>query len=61
MIGNVSKEEWVAMFRRIGLTDNDMNRWHREFEKRHPDGHEGFLTWLGLSAEEVADIRAHYR
>ena len=58
MQGKVSKDEWVAMFRRIGLTDDDMDRWHREFEKRHPDGHEGFLAWLGLSSDEIADIRA---
>lgn len=61
MQGNVSKEEWVAMFRRIGLTDDDMDKWHREFEQRHPDGHEGFLAWLGLSSDEIADIRARYR
>ena len=61
MQGSVNKGEWVAMFRQIGLTDDDMDRWHREFERRHPDGHAGFLTWLGLSSDEIADIRARYR
>ena len=61
MEGNVSKEEWVALFRQIGLTDSDMDNWHRAFEKCHPDGHAGFLAWLGLSAEEIADIRTRYR
>jgi len=35
-----------------------MHRWHEEFERRHPDGHQGFLEWLGLPASEIAGIRA---
>jgi len=58
MQGKVSKSDWVAMFQEIGLTDGDMMKWHRVFEKRHPDGHEDFLGWLGISPGEIADIRA---
>lgn len=58
MPNNVSKEEWVAMFREIGLDDGAMEKWHRLFEKRHPDAHNDFLSWLGLSSTEIADIRA---
>jgi hypothetical protein len=54
----VSKDEWVDMFREIGLTEDDMMKWHHVFEKRHPEGHENFLTWLGISSDERADIRA---
>ncbi len=54
---NVTVEQWVAMFRAIGLTDDDMHRWHAEFERRHPDAHEGFLRWLGLPAERIARVR----
>lgn len=61
MQGNVSKDEWVAMFRRIGLDDEAMDRWHRDFEQRHPDGHEGFLAWLGLPPDEIVAIRDRYR
>lgn len=61
MQGNVSKDEWVAMFRRIGLGEEAMDRWHRDFERRHPDGHEGFLAWLGLSPDEILAIRDRYR
>jgi hypothetical protein len=57
MQGKLSKDEWVAMFREIGLTDEDMMKWHCVFEKRHPDGHENFLAWLGISSDEIADIR----
>ncbi len=54
---NVTVEQWVALFRAVGLTDEDMHKWHAEFERRHPDGHEGFLQWLGLPAERIARVR----
>lgn len=57
MQSNVSKEEWVAMFREIGLDDKAMAQWHQLFEERHPQGHEGFLKWLGLSSAEINRIR----
>lgn len=61
MQGNVSKDQWVELFREIGLTEADMDCWHRTFEKRHPEGHAGFLEWLGLSPAEIDAIRRRYR
>lgn len=58
---NVSKEEWVAMFQEIGLTEAQMMRWHALFETRHPEAHETFLSWLGISKAEIADIRNRCR
>ena len=55
---NVSKEDWVAMFRDIGITDEAMMKWHKLFETRHPEGHEAFLTWLGISSDEIKKIRS---
>jgi MerR family transcriptional regulator, thiopeptide resistance regulator len=57
----VTVEEWKAMFRAIGLDDDKMHAWHRVFESRHPEGHEDFLSRLGLSAEEIEKIRAKCR
>ncbi|BBO90630.1 hypothetical protein [Desulfosarcina ovata] len=57
MSSNVSKNEWVDMFREIGLTEETMMKWHQLFESRHPDGHAAFLQWLGIPADEIADIR----
>ena len=57
MQNKVSKEEWVAMFREIGLDDSTMKKWHQLFETRHPEGHADFLKWLGLSSDEIASIR----
>ena len=55
---HLTVHEWVELFRAIGLTEATMHRWHEEFERRHPDGHQGFLEWLGLPAGEIARIRA---
>ena len=55
------KEAWVEMFRTIGLDEATMGRWHHEFEARWPDHHEQFLTWLGVTGDEVARIRASSR
>ena len=57
----VSKADWIAMFRDIGMTDDQMSQWHKLFETRHPNGHAAFLAWLGLSADEIADIRNRYQ
>ena len=58
---HVSKEEWVAMYEEIGLDAAKRMQWHKLFETRHPDGHQGFLEWLGIPAKEIARIRAQCR
>ena len=58
---NISKDAWVSLFREIGLSDETMMTWHRLFEKRHPDGHQSFLEWLGLPPAEIHNIRSNVR
>jgi len=58
MQNKLSKEDWVSMFREIGLDDAAMKQWHHLFETRHPEKHMDFLGWLGLSATEVSQIRS---
>ncbi len=57
MANSVTVDQWVEMFRAIGLTDDQMHRWHSEFERRHPQGHQSFLEWLGIPAERIGEIR----
>lgn len=57
MKNKINKDQWVAMFEEIGLNDAAMHRWHRLFEGRHPEAHQGFLEWLGIGAEEINQIR----
>jgi hypothetical protein len=56
--GSVKKEQWVEMFREIGLDDSKMRQWHRVFEQRNPEGHQEFLEWLNIPGAEIAEIRA---
>jgi len=61
MQSKVNKEDWVAMFKEAGISEDSMTNWHRLFETRHPEGHEDFLMWLGISSDEIARIRANCR
>jgi len=54
----VTVEEWIERFRKTGLDDAAMQRWHSLFEQENPEGHQSFLEWLGLSAARIAAIRA---
>lgn len=55
---NVNKEQWVTLFRDIGLDEASMQKWHQMFERRNPDGHQEFLEWLGISSNEIIEIRS---
>jgi DNA-binding transcriptional MerR regulator len=55
---SVDKKLWVAMLRAAGMDQDARRRWHAEFERRAPDGHQEFLLSLGISADEVARIRS---
>ncbi len=58
---HVNKQQWVELFRTIGLTDDAMQSWHREFEKSSPEGHQDFLESIGITSEEIASIRERSR
>jgi DNA-binding transcriptional MerR regulator len=53
----VTKEKWVAVMRGAGFTEDDMRRWHAEFEKSAPQEHQEFLEFLHIPAQEVQQIR----
>ena len=53
----VSKEKWVEVMRAAGFTDDDMHRWHAQFEKSAPEEHQEFLEFLHIPADEVRSIR----
>ena len=54
----VDKDMWVSMLKAAGVSPQSMERWHREFERRAPRDHHGFLASLGLAEAEIARIRA---
>jgi DNA-binding transcriptional MerR regulator len=60
-IRGVDKRQWVALLRAAGLDDAAMWRWHAEFERLSPEGHQDFLEALGMLETEAAAIREHVR
>jgi hypothetical protein len=61
MKNQVKVNDWVEMFHEIGVGHAQMERWHKVFETRHPAGHQSFLEWLGLKAEDIDRIRSQSR
>ncbi|MFZ5967215.1 MAG: MerR family transcriptional regulator [Bacillota bacterium] len=60
-VGMINKESWVSLLRAAGLTDDHMDKWHAEFEKMSPNGHQEFLESLGIPDEEIKGIRGFSR
>lgn len=55
----VTKEEWVQAMRDAGMSDGDMDEWHRLFESMIPGEHEAFLKMIGCGPAERKRIRAN--
>ncbi len=53
----VDKRMWVEMLKAAGMDQQAMARWHSEFERRAPEGHQEFLLSLGIPPSEAARIR----
>lgn len=53
----VDVDLWVEMFESAGMDEKARKRWHMEFERRAPEGHNEFLLSLGIAIAEVARIR----
>jgi hypothetical protein len=53
----VTVDQWIGMFREIGLDEAKMKQWHKLFENRNPAGHQSFLEWLGLTPKHIDQIR----
>ena len=53
----VDKKMWVKMLEAAGMDEAAMATWHAEFESRAPKAHKAFLLSLGISENEVREIR----
>src|SRR5512140_1819436 len=47
-LADVDTQLWVEMLEAAGLDDTGKKRWHMEFERRAPAGHQEFLLTLGI-------------
>ena len=53
----MTKDKWVNIMKSAGFSEEDMHRWHREFERAAPEEHQEFLQYLHIPAEEIGAIR----
>jgi len=53
----ITKEKWTSIMRASGFSEDDMHRWHAEFERMAPDEHREFLEFLHIPEEEIRSIR----
>jgi DNA-binding transcriptional MerR regulator len=53
----ITKEKWVSIMKGCGLTEEQMHRWHAEFERSAPEEHQEFLEFLHIPAAEIETIR----
>lgn len=54
----IDKQIWIEMLEAAGMNQDAMNRWHAEFERRSPEGHQEFLLSLGIPPSEAERIRS---
>jgi DNA-binding transcriptional MerR regulator len=53
----ITKDQWVDIMRASGFKDEDMHRWHAEFERTAPAEHQEFLAFLRVPEDEARQIR----
>jgi len=53
----INKERWVEIMRAAGFKEEDMHKWHVQFEKMEPNAHQEFLESLGIAKAEIDEIR----
>lgn len=58
---HMTKEKWTSIMSAAGLSDEDMRRWHGEFERAAPEDHREFLGYLHIPEAEIETIRQRSR
>jgi len=60
-VRNMDRDKWVKLLRASGFTDEDLARWHRDFERTDPQYHQRFLEFLGLPPDAIRTVRESAR
>lgn len=53
----MDKAKWVSILAATGMSEEDMQQWHVEFERSLPEAHQDFLESLGIESGEIKMIR----
>ncbi len=56
-VSTIQKDSFVGVLQSAGINDKAMWKLHNQFEKQFPEKHETFLQLLGLTTEQVGEIR----
>jgi len=57
----ITKDKWVSIMRACGFSEDQMHRWHAEFERSAPEEHQEFLEFLHIPSAEIKTIREKSR
>jgi DNA-binding transcriptional MerR regulator len=57
----MDRRAWTGLLAASGFSEDDMHAWHGAFERSAPKKHQAFLAFLGIPADEIANIRAWSR
>lgn len=57
----LDKAAWTGLLQSSGMSELDMDRWHRTFESHSPERHQRFLEALGMSRAEAEQLRKRFR
>lgn len=57
----ITKEKWVSIMKSCGFSEEQMHRWHAEFERSAPEEHQEFLEFLHIPSAEIKTIREQSR
>ena len=53
----IPKDSLVELLQFAGIDENARRRLHNQFEKKFPDKHQEFLQLIGLTPEQISEIR----
>ena len=54
----MNKQQWINILAASGMDEKAMHQWHVEFERALPEVHTDFHESLGLTEEEIKEIKA---
>ena len=57
-IGVMNVQTWTSLLSACGFSEEDMLKWHAQFERQAPERHRQFLEFLCLPDREIDAIRS---
>ena len=57
-VGVMNADTWMSLLRASGFSEEDMLRWHAEFERLSPEKHRQFLEFLCIPDADIRRIRS---